>query len=167
MHFTLTNNALSLRHITSRDMPSLAKIYSSTREQEMERVPQWTDLMKQEFLSSQFGAQHEYYQKNYIGADFWVIEHENKTIGRLYVHENFQGKGMRIIDISILPKYRNRGFGQGIFKDLMSKATELQRPLSIHVESFNPAKNLYTRLGFQTISETNGVYHLMEWKHTI
>nr|WP_278012004.1 hypothetical protein [Flavobacterium gyeonganense] len=37
------------------------------------------------------------------------------------------------------------------------------RNVSIHVESFNPAMNLYKRLGFKKISETNGVYHLMEW----
>ena len=163
----LTNTALALRPITSKDAPFLSEVYASTREAEMERVPSWTDLMKKEFLKSQFEAQHEYYQKNYIGADFWVIEFENKTIGRLYLHENFQGRGMRIIDISILPDYRNRGFGQAIFKDLMNRAADLERPLTIHVEAFNPAKNLYTRLGFKKISETNGVYHLMEWKHTI
>ncbi|WP_353719382.1 GNAT family N-acetyltransferase [Dyadobacter sp. 676] len=167
MKFTLTNTTLTLRPVTSRDLPALLEIYSSTREKELERVPHWTDLMKKEFVSSQFNAQHEYYQKNYAGADFWVIESGKKTIGRLYLHENFQGKGIRIIDISILPEYRNQGLGQGIFKDLMNKAAELRRPLSIHVETFNPAKNLYTRLGFKTISETNGVYHLMEWKHTI
>jgi len=166
MKFTLSNNALSLRPITSRDLPALEKIYSSTRESEMERVPFWTDLMKQEFLSSQFKAQHEYYQKNYTGGHFWVIESKNKIIGRLYLHEDFQGKGMRIIDITILPEYRNNGLGQGIFKDLMNRAAGLGRPLTIHVETFNPAKNLYTRLGFKTISETNGVYHLMEWTHT-
>ncbi|KAA0993353.1 GNAT family N-acetyltransferase [Dyadobacter aurulentus] len=163
----LTNTALALRPITPKDLPFLMEIYASTREAEMERVPFWTDLMKKEFLASQFRAQHEYYQKNYIGACFWVIELENKIIGRLYLDENFQGKGMRIVDISILPTYRNRGLGQGIFKDLMKRSAELNIPLTIHVEAFNPAKNLYTRLGFKTISETNGIYHLMEWKHTI
>lgn len=163
----LTNTALTLRPITPKDTPFLLEVYASTREAEMERVPSWTDLMKKEFLASQFRAQHEYYQKNYIGAHFWVIEFENKTIGRLYLDENFQGKGMRIVDISILPTHRNRGLGQGIFKDLMKRAAELNTPLTIHVEAFNPAKNLYTRLGFKTISETNGIYHLMEWKHTI
>jgi N-acetylglutamate synthase-like GNAT family acetyltransferase len=167
MKFELSNTTLSLRPIAQKDLPSLLEIYSTTREKEMERVPDWTDTMKKEFIASQFNAQHEYYQKNYTGADFWVIESQNKTIGRLYLHENFQGKGIRIIDISILPKYRNRGLGRGIFQDLMGRAAELERPLSIHVETFNPAKNLYTRLGFKTISETNGVYHLMEWKHTI
>jgi len=163
----LTNTTVALRHILPGDIPFLMEIYASTRQAEMERISFWTDLMKTEFLNSQFKAQHEYYQKNYIGANFWVIEFENKTIGRLYLHDNFQGKGMRIIDISLLPEYRNRGLGQGIFKDIMKRAANLNIPLTIHVEAFNPAKNLYTRLGFETISETNGIYHLMEWKHTI
>lgn len=163
----LTNTAIALRPIASKDAAFLSDLYASTRETEMEQVPSWTDQMKKEFLASQFIAQHEHYQKNYVGAHFWVIEYEHKMIGRLYLDMNFQGKGMRIIDISILPSYRNRGFGQGIFKDLMKKAAELDRPLSIHVETFNPAKHLYTRLGFKLISETNGIYHLMEWKHTI
>ncbi|MDR6805428.1 GNAT superfamily N-acetyltransferase [Dyadobacter sp. BE34] len=167
MKLKLTDPNLRLRPIQSADMDKLLEIYGSTREKEMERVPHWSDLMKKEFIASQFRAQHEYYQKNYIGADFWVIEKNNKTIGRLYFQEDHQGQGMRIIDISILPEYRNQGIGRGIFEDLLGKAAALDRPLTIHVESFNPAKNLYTRLGFRTISETNGIYHLMEWKHTI
>ena len=163
----LTNTAITLRPIAEEDISFLTEVYASTREPEMARLPFWTDLMKQEFVESQFKAQHEYYQNNYTGADFWVIEYENKAVGRLYLDSNFRGKGMRIIDISILPQYRNRGFGQGIFEDLKRKSVELNVPLSIHVEAFNPAKELYTRLGFKLISETNGIYHLMEWKHTI
>jgi N-acetylglutamate synthase-like GNAT family acetyltransferase len=167
MKLELTDPSLRLRPIQPADMDILLEIYGSTREKEMERVPHWSDLMKKEFIASQFRAQHDYYQKNYIGADFWIIEREGKTIGRLYFHHNYQGQGMRIIDISILPKYRNMGIGRSIFEDIIGKAAERECPVTIHVESFNPAKHLYTRLGFKTISETNGVYHLMEWKHTI
>lgn len=167
MKLELTDPSLRLRPIQPTDMDTLLLIYGSTREKEMERVPHWSDLMKKEFITSQFRAQHEYYQKNYIGADFWVIEKDKKTVGRLYFHNNFQGQGMRIIDISILPEHRNKGIGKGIFEDLIKKATVQECPLTIHVEAFNPAKNLYTRLGFKTINETNGIYHLMEWKHTI
>jgi len=167
MKLILTNPAISLRAMDQTDMASLLEIYGSTREQEMKRVPDWSDEMKREFIASQFQAQHEYYQKNYPQGDFWIIESDKKKIGRLYVHENFRNQGVRIIDITLLPAYRNRGIGNGILKDLMDKSAALNRPLSIHVESFNPAQNLYTRLGFKKISETNGVYHLMEWNNTI
>lgn len=167
MTIRLTNPALFLRPIEEKDKSLLLEIYASTRKEEMERVPEWSETMKTEFISSQFHAQHDHYQMNYPGADFWVIELDNKRIGRLYLDSDFQSKEIRIIDITILPEFRNRKLGEGILSDLMDKAAEMDKPLSIHVESFNPAKNLYNRLGFKKISETNGVYHLMEWKRTI
>ncbi|MCF2488579.1 GNAT family N-acetyltransferase [Dyadobacter sp. CY347] len=166
MTLRFTHPDLQVRPIGPNDMAFLLDTYASTRAEEMERVPQWTDLMKREFIKGQFNAQHDYYQKNYVGGNFWVIENKGNHIGRLYLHENYQDKGMRIIDITISPVHRNRGIGESILKDLMQRAAQLGRPLSIHVETFNPAKNLYTRLGFKTVSETNGVYHLMEWTHT-
>ncbi|WP_031530238.1 GNAT family N-acetyltransferase [Dyadobacter crusticola] len=158
---------LTLRRIARQDMPSLLTMYASTRQHEMDNLPEWSESMKAEFIKNQFEAQHEYYQKNYSGADFWVICKNNSDAGRLYMHKDFQGRGIRIIDITLLPSYRNLGIGTSILRDLMLLSGQLKRPLSIHVESFNPAKNLYNRLGFKKISETNGVYHLMEWKHTI
>lgn len=166
MKLNFTHPDLKVRPIGPDDMAFLLAAYASTRAEEMERVPHWTEPMKREFVTSQFNAQHDYYQKNYTGGHFWVIENKGNNIGRLYLHENYQGKGMRIIDITIVPQFRNRGLGASILKDLMDQASRLGRPLSIHVEAFNPAKNLYTRLGFKTVSETNGVYHLMEWTHT-
>ncbi|MDQ6481323.1 GNAT family N-acetyltransferase [Dyadobacter sp. LHD-138] len=167
MTLKLTNPSLFLRPIEEKDMPLLLEMYASTRKDEMERVPNWPEIMKMEFISGQFRAQHEHYQRNYPGAYFWVIELDTKQIGRLYLHTDYQSKEVRIIDITILPEFRNRKIGGGILSDLMTTAAEMQKPLRIHVESFNPAKNLYNRLGFKKISETNGVYHLMEWKHTI
>ncbi|PWJ58074.1 ribosomal protein S18 acetylase RimI-like enzyme [Dyadobacter jejuensis] len=167
MQFKPAHPEITLRSIEPQDMPSLLAMYGSTRKQEMDQLPEWTSAMKLAFITSQFEAQHNHYQKNYIGADFWVICQNNVAIGRLYFHENFQGRGMRIIDITLLPPYRNRGIGSGIINDLIKLADQRERGLSIHVESFNPAKDLYTRLGFKKISETNGVYHLMEWKNTI
>lgn len=167
MEFTPGHPEITLRRIDQSDMPSLLAMYASTREEEMSKVPGWSETMKHEFIKSQFEAQHSHYKKNYSGADFWVICKNKSSAGRLYVHENFQGRGMRIIDITLLPAFRNYGIGSSILKDLMQLSTQSEKPLSIHVESFNPAKNLYNRLGFNKISETNGVYHLMEWKHTI
>jgi GNAT superfamily N-acetyltransferase len=162
----LTDNTIHLETIEVRDMPVLLEIYSSTREKELEAVP-WPDETKRAFLSQQFHAQHTYYQNNYVGTDFWLLIKDEQPIGRLYVDWNLGGQSIRIIDIAILPDWRNKGIGAGILKDLMAKAKESDLPLSIHVESFNPAKKLYLRLGFEMISETNGVYHLMEWKNTI
>lgn len=167
MELEFTDKTITLRRIQDRDIPVLKEIYWSTRTQEMERVPHWTPLMKKEFLEQQFHAQHTYYQNNYKDADFWLILKNKKIAGRLYVSATSEGESLRIIDITLLPEFRNTGTGTAILKELLQRSEKSGLMVSIHVEAFNPAKQLYERLGFKKISETDGIYHLMEWKHTI
>ena len=54
---------------------------------------------------------------------------------------------------------------QIILKSILDRAKTIEKNVTIHVESFNPAMNLYHKLGFKKISETNGVYHLLEWNY--
>jgi GNAT superfamily N-acetyltransferase len=163
MVISLSNTEILLKESTIKDYDILAEIYKSTRRKEMEQAQNWTDHQKEAFLNQQFAFQHEYYQKNYVGAAFYVIIYKKTIIGRLYIHPDFERKSMRIIDIAILPEWQNKGFGTGILKDIQQEGKLRERPVTIHVESFNPAMNLYKRLGFKKISETNGVYFLFEW----
>jgi ribosomal protein S18 acetylase RimI-like enzyme len=165
MTIELTDKTLSLRPIQDEDLVVLNEIYGSTREEELKQVTHWTLKEKQGFIQQQFMAQHEYYQKNYIGAAFYLIFKNKTPIGRLYIHENYQEKGVRIIDIALLPDWQKKGIGKSIFQDILGKGNLIKKNVSIHVEAFNPAKHLYERLGFEKISETNGVYHLMQWNY--
>jgi N-acetylglutamate synthase-like GNAT family acetyltransferase len=152
-----------LRDIHQNDLPILCEIYGSTRTEELERGTNWSEEQKKFFIEQQFFAQHEYYQSNYKGAKFYIIEKENVVIGRLYIDFFFEKKSIRIIDITLLPMWRQKNIGSAILGEIIKKAVIKDMNVSIHVESFNPAMNLYKRLGFTKISETNGVYHLMEW----
>jgi ribosomal protein S18 acetylase RimI-like enzyme len=69
------------------------------------------------------------------------------------------------MDIALLPPHRNRGIATALLRDLQTEAAAAAKSLSIHVEQFNPALRLYTRLGFRPIAE-HGVYLLMEWRPT-
>jgi predicted GNAT family acetyltransferase len=60
-----------------------------------------------------------------------------------------------------LPGYRGKGIGTYLLNALISESEETGKPLSIHVERFNPALRLYWRLGFREVSD-KGVYLLME-----
>ena len=164
MQFQLHHSKLSLRPVTHRDEDLLCALYASTRTAEMERVPDWTAEQKEQFLHMQFLAQHTWYQQNYSGACFWIIEFRGEPIGRLYLHTNYQHHSMRIIDIALFPGWRNQGLGSQILEEITVFAGAQNKSVTIHVESFNPAKKLYQKLGFRFISATNGVYHLMEWK---
>ncbi|MCP9754774.1 N-acetyltransferase [Lacihabitans sp. CCS-44] len=164
MSIEIEDDLIRLRLFSASDIDFLKEVYFSTREKELQQVNDWTNEMKVSFLTHQFEAQHEYYLKNYVGAEFFVIEKASEKIGRLYYNEGFDST-IRIIDIALLPKFQKKGFGTIILKGIFERAKEIQQNVTIHVESFNPAMKLYQKLGFKKISETNGVYHLLEWNY--
>jgi ribosomal protein S18 acetylase RimI-like enzyme len=69
---------------------------------------------------------------------------------------------MRIVDIALLPPYRNAGIGTAILTDLLAEAQRVGKPVRIHVKKTTPALSLYTRLGFTPIAD-RGVYWFLEW----
>ena len=154
-----SNPAISLRRITDEDQAILIQIYRSTREEELSQTP-WTEEQKTWFIQNQFDAQHYHYQTYYANADFWLLLHHDDIAGRLYVDLSDH---LRIIDIALLPEWRNQGIGASIFKDLQNYAQAENLPVSIHVEQYNPAQNLYKRLGFVEKEVVNSIYILMEW----
>jgi ribosomal protein S18 acetylase RimI-like enzyme len=150
---------LTFRRLVESDLPFLARVYASTRTDELAGVP-WTDQEKAAFLDMQFRAQHVHYQKYYPNADWLVTVRDGEDIGRLYV-ERWPSQHC-IIDIAFLPEHRGKGFGEALLRDLMDEAAAAGKDVSIHVEKFNPAMRLYRRLGFAT-EEDKGVYDLMHW----
>ena len=156
------NPIVNFRPISQDDEPFLFQLYASTREEEFKLLP-WNEQQKAAFLQMQFAAQQKYYQEQFQEANFWIIEQQNKSIGRLYL--DYRSDEVRIIDIAILSEYRNQGIGSQILQDILVSATEKDLPVRISVEQYNPALNLYNRLGFKKIGDT-GIYFLMEWQHS-
>lgn len=151
---------ITLRPIEPGDEMLLYRVYASTREAELALVD-WTEEQKAAFVQMQFVAQHTHYQEYYPNAAFLVILGDGQPVGRLYVDR--WADQIRVVDIALLPEHRNAGIGSALLKDLMSEATVAGKPLTIHVEQYNPALRLYERLGFTKISD-RGVYYLMEWR---
>jgi ribosomal protein S18 acetylase RimI-like enzyme len=150
---------LTFRPIADADLPFLARVYASTRAEEIAVTP-WTDQQKAAFLDMQFHAQHTHYQQYYPEADWLVTMRAGEDIGRLYI-ERWPSQHC-IIDIAFLPEHRGKGLGDALLRDLMDEAAAAGKAVSIHVEKFNPAMRLYRRLGFRT-EEDEGVYDLMRW----
>jgi ribosomal protein S18 acetylase RimI-like enzyme len=151
---------LSFRRVTDADLPFLARVYASTRAEEL-AVTSLTEAQKAAFLDAQFRGQHVHYQKYYPQADWLVTMRDGEDIGRLYL-ERWPSQH-RIIDIALLPEHRGQGAGEALLRDLMDEAAAAAKDVSIHVEKHNPAMRLYRRLGFVT-EEDKGVYDLMRWK---
>ncbi len=151
---------ITLRPITPEDDSFLARVYASTRADELD-ITRWTDEEKSVFCRRQFDAQTAHYRDNYPGAAFQIIEREGESIGRLYVAR--WAKEIRIMDIALLPETRGAGIGTKLLRDLQDEARKAGKSLTIHVERFNRALGLYERLGFRQI-EDKGVYLLMRWE---
>lgn len=148
-----------LRPQTPDDAPFLAGLYLSVRWEEL-AASGWPDEAKRAFLLDQFRLQTVHYAKAYYDAEFSIVEENGEPVGRLYL---FRGeRDLRIVDISLLPQARGRGLGTALIQAVFEEARGAGKTVSIHVETFNPARNLYRRLGFKDI-EARGPYWLMEW----
>ena len=148
---------LSLRPISPDDREFLYRVYASTRTEEL-ALTDWNDAQKEAFLRMQFNAQDAYYTQHYPGARFQVIEQDGQPVGRLYI-DQWPGE-VRIVDITLLPEWRNHGLGSRLLRDIIGQAERAGLPLTIHVEMYNPALRLYQRLGFEPAGK-HGVYYLM------
>ena len=171
------SGAVTLRPVGIQDEEFLFLVYASTRVEELAQVP-WTDEQKGAFCRMQFVAQNQHYQEHYAGAAFDVIELSGQSgevatsdtegggqsppysvpIGRLYVAR--WADEIRIVDIALLPEYRGRGVGSTLIKQVLAEGEAAGKPVSVHVEQFNPAVHLYERLGFEKVGEV-GAYWLM------
>jgi ribosomal protein S18 acetylase RimI-like enzyme len=151
--------AIRFRPTTPDDVPFLRRVYATTREDEMQRVP-WSEDQKAAFLDMQFAAQKKHYEEFYPQCDFLVIELEGEGIGRLYLDRG--ETDIEIVDIALLPEHRGRGIGRMLLDEILEEGRATGKKISIYVEHYNPARHLYDRLGFRHV-DTNGVYHKMEW----
>lgn len=141
------------------DQPFLFALYHSVRIDELAATG-WTDEEKGQFLAQQFGFQHKAYTTNYPGAQLDIVEMDGAPIGRWYVHRGRDD--IRVMDIAIMPAWRNQGIGEALLRALMEEGASIGKNISIHVEKMNPAMRLYHRLGFVKTKDAE-VYDLLEW----
>ena len=158
---TAARPAIALRPVTAADMDFLLRVYASTRTEELATIADWTEEQKDAFVRQQFAAQHAWYLEHYVGAQFDVIDVDGVPAGRLYVHR--REREIRLMDITLLPEFRGQGIGGALLAGLLAEASATGKPLTIHVEKYNPAMRLYRRLGFVTIAD-RGPYDLLEWR---
>jgi len=148
---------VSLRDRTDADIAFLSGLYASTREEELRQVD-WSDEQKHAFLHDQFTRQHAHYLQHYPRAEWLILEREAAPVGRLYVETT--GVEIRLMDVALLPAFRGGGIGTALMHALLAHADALGLPVTLHVEPFNPALRLYTRLGFVALEE-RGLYLFM------
>lgn len=142
----------------AEDRSFLFAVFASTREGELSPVP-WSAEQKAAFLEQQFHAQDTHYRGQYPDAEFLVVLADGERIGRLSL---LKGAGKwHVLDIALLPGCRRRGIGTQLLGDVLADADAAGAMVSLYVETHNPARRLYTRLGFVEV-EAGPVYDRLE-----
>lgn len=156
----LAAQGFALRPEAEADDPFLLALYATTRQAELDQVPDWSPEQRHAFVTMQFNAQRHHYRNVIPNVAFDVITRDGEPIGRLYTRE---GETMlHIVDILIDPALRGAGIGTALLQSLADETRAAGKVLSIFVETYNPAKRLYERLGFVPVGEPQGFFLEME-----
>jgi GNAT superfamily N-acetyltransferase len=150
---------ITLRRVTRSDRPFLETVYAESRAAELSATD-WTDDEKIAFCQSQFAAQDSHYRKYYPTCEYFVIALKGEPVGRLY--RDRRADEIRVVDIALLAAKRGQGIGGEIMRQILTEAAEAHLMVRIHVETTNPARRLYERLGFRLV-EKGDVYDLLSW----
>lgn len=156
---TIPRDAIVLRRGTEEDYDFQRVLYHDVRAEEMQHFP-FDDAQKRAFLDWQFDCQWKHYRAHYPTCDWRIIVRDGQPIGRLLVDR--WPDQIRIVDIALVSSARGSGVGSMLMEEILEEGRRSQKPVTIHVEVFNPAQRLYQRLGFQQV-DTSGAYHLMRW----
>ncbi len=147
------------RLATPYDEPFLRSLFFAIRGAEFIRAGlsgEHLDLI----LNQQYQAMRSYYAQVFADAQYVIYEYEGHPIG---YHATIDRDTFHLIDISIVEDRRNLGLGTAQMRELQTEAQQRGKPMTLSVEKFNPARNLYLRLGF-TVIEDGDVYQRMRWE---
>ena len=136
---------IALRDAGSADGEFLLRVYAATRAAEM-ALAGWDDAACQAFVRMQFDMQQRSYRMQFPAAQCQVIECDGAAAGRLWLDR--AGRDIRILDIALLPQYRAQGIGGSCLKSVLAEAQAGGGGVGLSVETHNPARRLYERLGF-------------------
>jgi ribosomal protein S18 acetylase RimI-like enzyme len=150
--------AVALRPAADADDELLARVYASTREEELAPVP-FSPEEKARFLEQQFAAQSTHYARHYADASFDVVLVDGVPAGRLIVAR--RERESIVVDIALLPEHRSRGVGTRLLRPILADADQRGATVTVHAERFNRALHLYRRLGFAPVAD-DGVYLTLE-----
>ena len=160
-HIASERVELHLHLVGPEDEAFALELYRSVRGEELALLG-WDQIQQELFLKMQLRARDQSYLMYYPSLDDRIIFVDNQQAGRLILSRT--DDSLRLVDISLLPQYRGKGFGTSLIEDLFAEASATKRAIHLQVEKTNPqALRLYERLGF-TVTSENQTHVQMERK---
>jgi ribosomal protein S18 acetylase RimI-like enzyme len=105
--------------------------------------------------------QERYFRDHFDPARQQIIRYKEVDVGVFAVEEREDSLFLAII--AILPRYQHRGIGTALIGKLQRGAEEDSVPVTLRVLKANRARELYERLGFVVIGETETHYQMRWW----
>jgi GNAT superfamily N-acetyltransferase len=87
-----------------------------------------------------------------------IITYDGKLIGTIATIESEDC--IEIGQFFILPDYQNKGIGTHILKNILNKADQLGRNVTLKFLKNNPVKSLYVRNGFRLVYTSEVAHHM-------
>ena len=108
-------------------------------------------------------VQKEYFDKfiNAVKENAYIIEYDNKDIG-FYNGEVLGNGDYEIGNICIIPEYQGKGIGTKVLKDIIKQ--NIKRNIGLQYFKQNPVGDLYQRLGFVLVGESEYHYQMEKQK---
>ena len=137
-----TTFAFALRPALPADADFEHQLYASTRDDLRPLGPEVFDGL----VGMHFRAQSMSIRLEHPQAERQIVVVQNAPVGRLIIDAS--GKAVEVIDVALLPEYRNYGLGSSVLNSVLAQADRLGRAIRLHVEKQSRAVRLFERLGF-------------------
>ncbi|MGF1713243.1 GNAT family N-acetyltransferase [Vibrio kagoshimensis] len=140
---------ISLRIANEADIPFLVSLRDQTMRKYLEMVGMPT-------TSEEYEKRIRY---EFVNAQ--IVQLKGKSIGLFKATYTEELNYWYLVQIQISPEYQGLKIGSKLITDLIGKAGLTNSKVGLSVIKTNPAKQLYSQLGFKVV-ESSGVEHLME-----
>ncbi len=146
-----------LKKRTENDSEFFMRLFAEIKSSEL-RLDTWPEPIRTQMIRMQFNAYERCMNTEFPNNIDYLILYQSEKAGRLQL--NNDEMGIRIINISLVPAYRNKGIGAKIISDLMLEANQKNKQVLLDVDKINRALNLYSRLGFKIVQENEIRYSM-------
>ncbi len=135
---------VSLRRTASEDREFLFELHKASMGPYVEELfGPWDDAVQWEFFDRWFRPANTFIIR-VGGEEVGVVAFEDR-VDEVYVTR-----------IEVHPDRQNQGIGTVVMRQLLDQAHEAGKAVSLHVFEINPARSLYRRVGFMTVSAHEG-----------